>query len=634
MIIKVSRRQDTKTVSQKGYPIIAVISGNTHFYSGGHYYMYEIAVALSELGAEVHFITNVRPRHFEKDFKDYDLSKIHWHVDRNYKADLPPLDAVIGSPIHTALIAVDLAGLHSCPSIIVVYETPNWYAEYEEDEHKYMPRKPPFEMFKQALIECDRIIAISHEGAKYIPQWDSRIPPDKISVIRPAINHKCANRYKNKSARERSVTYIGRLVFNKQFWELYDVIMNDPEPYVFHVVTSTISEAERRAHMGNEKHPVQWHLKVGDDKKFEILSKTSALILPTKFEGYGMPPQESLYLNTHTIVMDLPVFHNGHAIKDDAHFVKDMKEIPSVVHKVLGKTCTPKGHIPTMEDMKRELLQVKEIPFKWRSEDDILISFSCCVFNNAKHIRECIEAIYDHAYEIIIVEGATDWWANYFNSPTGISTDGTHEIIMDLVKNDSKGVIKYYGPLRFPHKVQMRRYAVNKIDKEAVRSGRLVYWIVDADEIYTDESIKAMKRAILTHQRGIVFQPTYRHHWIDPRYVIEGGPWSAPHTRVVVWNRKYGYHKRDQYYVQRHNEPLDEQGIGLNIMRPKYYVSRGLGVLVPDCIVDHYAYDYNLEAKMQFYKERGDNAYKLMVAVMQWKPGKPLPKGITIKRIN
>ena len=46
---------------------------------------------------------------------------------------------------------------------------------------------------------------------------------------------------------------------------------------------------------------------VPNDKLYDILSQSLALVLPTHYEGFGLPPLESLYLGGNAIITDLPV---------------------------------------------------------------------------------------------------------------------------------------------------------------------------------------------------------------------------------------------------------------------------------------------------------------------------------------
>ena len=48
--------------------------------------------------------------------------------------------------------------------------------------------------------------------------------------------------------------------------------------------------------------------RIDDDVLFEEISRAKFLVLPSKYEGFGLPPLEALYLGTKPIVSDIPVF--------------------------------------------------------------------------------------------------------------------------------------------------------------------------------------------------------------------------------------------------------------------------------------------------------------------------------------
>ena len=45
-----------------------------------------------------------------------------------------------------------------------------------------------------------------------------------------------------------------------------------------------------------------------NEKLWEMIAKAKALIQPSEYEGFGIPPLESLYLGTNVILSDIPVF--------------------------------------------------------------------------------------------------------------------------------------------------------------------------------------------------------------------------------------------------------------------------------------------------------------------------------------
>jgi len=241
------------------------------------------------------------------------------------------------------------------------------------------------------------------------------------------------------------------------------------------------------------------------------------------------------------------------------------------------------GDVQTMSSMTDDVRRLKHVPFKWRHPAEIQFSFVCCVFNGIDWLDEVLKSVYHEAHEIIIVEGAVDWWAERCDAPDGKSTDGTHELIQEWLARDDRGKIKYHGPMRFPTKGPMRQYAVEQMDAQNVADGKCVYWILDADEAYEHRGIQAMRRAIFDNQHLKLFQPTMAAYWRDVFHVATGSLWDVLHTKVIVWE------PGDHYDVgaNRHNEPMDAMGRGIHISRPKYDPEQGRSLIVNDCVMHH-----------------------------------------------
>lgn len=61
-----------------------------------------------------------------------------------------------------------------------------------------------------------------------------------------------------------------------------------------------------------------------DNKKLvDILRTSKALVLPSRYEGLGLPPMEALYLGTNAIISDIPVFKEIYSKLPVTFFRKD-----------------------------------------------------------------------------------------------------------------------------------------------------------------------------------------------------------------------------------------------------------------------------------------------------------------------
>lgn len=62
---------------------------------------------------------------------------------------------------------------------------------------------------------------------------------------------------------------------------------------------------------------------VSNEELITLLKSAKALILPSRYEGLGLPPMEAIYLGTNAIVSDIPVFKEIYKDLPVEMFVKD-----------------------------------------------------------------------------------------------------------------------------------------------------------------------------------------------------------------------------------------------------------------------------------------------------------------------
>lgn len=59
--------------------------------------------------------------------------------------------------------------------------------------------------------------------------------------------------------------------------------------------------------INNSNKDVIFTGRLNNEKLYQIIEKAEALILPTLYEGFGIPPLEAMTLGTHAIISDIPV---------------------------------------------------------------------------------------------------------------------------------------------------------------------------------------------------------------------------------------------------------------------------------------------------------------------------------------
>lgn len=121
----------------------------------------------------------------------------------------------------------------------------------------------------------------------------------------------------------------------------------------------------------DDKENIKFTGRVSDEELYFLVSEAKALVLPSRYEGFGLPPLESLYLGTNAIISDIPA----------------MKEI----YKDLPVTFFKSNNV---EDLIKSLLSyqahfdVKEV----RKTIDRKYNFAL----SAKHILDKIEQGYEY----------------------------------------------------------------------------------------------------------------------------------------------------------------------------------------------------------------------------------------------
>lgn len=97
---------------------------------------------------------------------------------------------------------------------------------------------------------------------------------------------------------------------------------------------------------------------IDDDKMYSLINNARALIQPSLYEGFGIPPLEALYLKTPVILSDIPVFKEFYGrmpvvffkcgdAEDLAYKMKDIMEI-NISSSVLDEQFSIKESLKTI----------------------------------------------------------------------------------------------------------------------------------------------------------------------------------------------------------------------------------------------------------------------------------------------
>lgn len=182
---------------------------------------------------------------------------------------------------------------------------------------------------------------------------------------------------------------------------------------------------------------------------------------------------------------------------------------------------------------------------------DARISFGIIVLNGEPFTRYTLRALYPHAYEIIIVEGAVES-ASQIATPDGHSTDGTLDTLRQFKEtedpDDKIKIITHDG--FWSEKDEMSQAYANCATGDYL-------WQIDVDEFYLDEDIEKIKSILRNNPSITAISFKMLTFWGSPDFIVDG--WYL-RRGANIYHRLFKWGKGYQY--TRHRPPTVVNDIG------------------------------------------------------------------------
>jgi glycosyltransferase involved in cell wall biosynthesis len=294
-------------------------------YSGGRYHALIAASCLARRGHDVTFIANNEPA-FLPDLAPLSPDNpVRIRLTKTFALlDHERFDAVVVAPQLTPLpglyaAARSLARDSDAALAFFSYETPNWF-------NRYAPSPRPEEGWSDwvrmaregALILCSAEESRRHAEAFY----RDLSPESMFAVWQPAINSVAIEASPWPDRERRIVIFARPTDSHKGSDEAEALLRPDLAGCVLSVVIGNPRGAEgyieRLRARGQEAGVgVEFHERLSDIEKFALIKRSSLLVFPSHFEGYGYPPIEALASGTACLAYDLPVLREtcGDAVR-------------------------------------------------------------------------------------------------------------------------------------------------------------------------------------------------------------------------------------------------------------------------------------------------------------------------------
>jgi len=296
--------------------------------AGGSYAQYKFGEYLAKRGNYVTIFGGDRPVFFKnyqlpkklklnfrgkfpKLFKGWEVidtiwKKIYLHfvIIPYMKKEKP--DYIVGFLREEAITTVKLSKKLGIKSINFIFETPIWMKKQIGNRFKNEYRgkfKKSWEKTKFAYQETNFLIPNSELTRKECSQWLKRIVEVPIYPGMDFIRKKSNIREKNQ------IIYIGRLNEYKNvdiLIEALSMVKDAPK-----LVIIGCGEEENKLKGLSNKLNVKCDFKgrVTDEEKWLELRKSMFMVFPSSFEGFGIPPAESLICGKPCICSHIPIFH-------------------------------------------------------------------------------------------------------------------------------------------------------------------------------------------------------------------------------------------------------------------------------------------------------------------------------------
>jgi glycosyltransferase involved in cell wall biosynthesis len=550
------------------------------------------------------------------------------------KSTMNNIDVVIATP--RIYEAFHYAKKWGCTCYAFLLETPNYVSQFRGGQDS---TEVYWKDYKQLIMQTADFVLCNPgptiEGAK---EWlkDFR---GKFFEMPPAINTEAAD--KVECEEENEVCFVGRHLDFKCPDDVVFAISKIPEgirPVINYIgshndrVRKRILDKARPLKVG-----VRFYAGVDDYEKFLLIKRSKLMIIPTKFEGFGMPPAEAIYCNTTVVCYELPI--TRHIYGDSVQYVKS-GDTNALGKKVRELIENPEKRLKIAEEARKNMFNPKSnnpcLPYKIKNicrdafygkSEELKMTAGIIVLNGADVVRLAIESVYDSMEHIIVVEGIVEHYAK--QNPThhnmGHSIDKTLEVISQI--DDPLGKIEVVTiEDAFPNREKPFWKNKNEMQNEiAKRVNTPLYLKVDSDEIWKESDIEYVKRVFLNDPKLTTMYMRRWHFWKNLETVAVGGQWDCAEARAWRWEKGFHHNMEDK---KGFNYLVDSQG--KRVADPQYK-----SIQIMERLHYHLGYcrkEEHIQGKIRYYANRGIEQ-NVKDNYTDWKEGQPTnsthPSGTT-----
>jgi glycosyltransferase involved in cell wall biosynthesis len=229
---------------------------------------------------------------------------------------------VLGVLKESAIAAVEVGRLVGARVANFVYECPPWLLEMfgpeaaARDDHPYT--RDLWERTRRAYLASDMLFPNSELSRDWNSRWlDGRVMASPIHPgidpdLMPVADAGAGASVPADGGVSRppgEVLYVGRLAPAKNVDLLIAACLRlDPRPMLH--ICGEGPEMRRLVALARGEPRVVFHGYVSDADLWARYRAADLVVMPSSFEGFGMPPMQALYFGKPALVSDIPIFRS------------------------------------------------------------------------------------------------------------------------------------------------------------------------------------------------------------------------------------------------------------------------------------------------------------------------------------
>lgn len=187
---------------------------------------------------------------------------------------------------------------------------------------------------------------------------------DKFSVTYNGLSKGILNYKETDTGKENQIIFVGNVKKHKGITRLLKAFEQEKDATMkLKIIGSKEKFITSLDTTGLNVKNVEFTGFLSDEEMYKEIASSKYLILPSLYEGFGIPPLEAICLKTQPIVSDIPVFHEIYAglpvkfFHDENELAKLIAEKPDVISDDVVRECKQRYQF---SDMARSIITCME----------------------------------------------------------------------------------------------------------------------------------------------------------------------------------------------------------------------------------------------------------------------------------